>query len=136
MRIKNLKTYYLKHTETVVDKKEGGRRIAFSQTAIPIKANIYDDEQKLVPQMQGIKSSTQKVMLFHPPSEVTCVLDEKTGQERYVFTVDDESSQYITVGDGVCVYVAAATNPDYRICSMVLCGGHLECVLERIYGRT
>ncbi len=135
MRIKNLKTYYLKHAETILDKKEGGRRLAFSQTAIPIKANIYDDEQKLVPQMQGIKSSVQKVMLLNPLKGVACE-QGKNGQEQYVFMLEDGSSQYITAGDGVCVYVAPETNPDYRIYSVVLCGGHLECVLERIYGRT
>lgn len=135
MRIKSLKTYYLKHAETILDKKEGGRRLAFSQTAIPITANVYDDDQKLVPMMQGIKSTVQKVMLFSP-DEVVCLQDAETGQERYTFCLEDGSSHYITAGDGVCVYVAPETNPDYRIYSVVLCGGHLECVLERIYGRT
>lgn len=135
MRIKNLKPYYLKHAETILDKKEGGHSIAFSQTAIPIKANIYDDDQKLVPMLQGIKSSAQKVMLFCPGGEVECVQDAETGQERYTFILDG-SSQYLTAGDGVCVYVAPETNPDYRISGVTLCGGHLECVLERIYGRS
>jgi len=135
MRIKSLKTYYLKHTETVVDKKEGGRRQAFSQTAIPINANVYDDDQKLVPGMQGIKSSVQKIMLF-APNGLACMQDAETGQERYTFCLEDGSSHYITAGDGVCVHVVPETNPDYRICSMVRCGRHLECILERIHGRT
>lgn len=130
MRIKDLKTYYLRQRETTRDPKEGHRKEGFAGSAVPIKASIYDDTQGINNTYYGIQYAAQKVMLFDAPGLV-CVHDQDTGQERYAFRGEDSNVSYIGVGDGICVYVEPDAAPDYRIKSILHCG-HLVCGLEKI----
>ena len=128
MRIKGLKTYCLKPREIIRDRKEGGRREAFSREGVEIQAFIYDENHTLLPASGGIRYVSEKVMLFAPP-ELSCSCDT-AGQERYLYRDGDEMSA-ICAGDGVCVYMPPDAEPDYRITSIVW-QGHLVCKLERI----
>ncbi len=129
MQIRGLKTYYLKHREIIRDNKEGGRREAFSQTSIKIDAHIYDDVQNLKATSGGIQKIVEKVMLFNP-RDIDCVHEAATKQVKYCFSVG-ENTEYVVVGDGLCVHVPSDEEPDYRIASIIWCG-HLECKLERV----
>lgn len=128
MRIKGLKTYCLKKREIILNKKEGGRREAFSLEGVLIQAYIYDDSHVLQPTSGGIRHVCEKVMLFAPP-ELSCTRDEE-GQEQYLFR-DGDKMAMICAGDGICVYALPDADPDYRITSIVM-QGHLVCKLERI----
>lgn len=131
MRIKNLKTYYLRNRETIRDPKEGARKEKFADQAVQIDADLYDDSKQMKNTYGGIQYITTKVMLFDAPGLV-CLHDAETGIEKYAFRRDaDGNVAYIGVGDGVCVYVDASAAPDYRITSILHCG-HLVCRLERI----
>lgn len=129
MRIKNLKPYYLKRREILRDGKEGGRRKTFAPDPAQIKAYIYDDIQNCQTEMHGIRQIREKIMLLDAPA-LQCVRDGETGVERYLFRNGGETTS-IAPGDGVCIYVDPAADPDYQIASIVQ-EGHLVCRLEKI----
>lgn len=124
MQLKNLKLYHLKNRQIVKDEKEGGRYEAFSSSAIPILANIYDKESKMNSSAAGVIREKQKIMLLDV--EYSIIYNQDTKQEQYIF-----STGHIESGDGVCVYVDNLEKPDYRI-SSITAAGHLVCQLEKI----
>lgn len=126
MRIRNLKTYYLKNRVTLKDEKEGGRWEAFSPAPVPIQANIYDKEQKLTGTDGGMVLDVHKKMLV-PADGVECKINPQNRQEMYIWP----DGHILSAGDGICVNVPPEGQPDYRITS-ILWQGHLVCRLERI----
>ena len=128
MRIKNLKPYYLKHRGTSKDKREGIKKEVFSEDAVRIEAYIYDDTQRVQPAAGGIRYIAEKIMLLDVP-ETACVSGD--GVEKHIFDDSNGNEEYISTGDGICVYVPPSSPPDYRIASIIH-AGHLVCRLERI----
>ena len=126
MRIKNLKEYYLKNRNVVTDEQEGGRYEAFSPVPISIRANIYDKDSSITSSIGGFVRKREKRMLMEAEN-VECIYDNNTRQEEYRFA----DGNFMRVGDGICVYVPADSEPDYRISNIRL-AGHFVCTLERI----
>lgn len=92
MRIKNLKTYYVK-SKTITTDNEGGKYHSYSDTPKEIKANIWPAGGKLQAEIYGERLNYILNMLY----DGDVVLNE---------------------GDGVCVYVDGNKPPDYSIISI------------------
>lgn len=92
MRIRNLKTYYLK-TKKIVTDGEGGKYPGYSDIPKEIKANIWPAGGKLQAEIYGERL-------------------------KYILNMLYDESETINEGDGVCVYVDSAKPPDYKVISI------------------
>lgn len=125
MRLKNLKTYYLKSC-TVARNSEGGRFATFSSEPVPVQANIYDSKDgERVPKVGGVSNRKEKTMLLDMKYDLIYSADQKVEIFRFC------DGNTMRTGDGVCVYASADQDPDYRIVS-IREAGHLVCRLEKM----
>ncbi len=92
MRLRYLKTYYLKK-KTLITDDEGGKYPGYEDTATIIKADIFPATGKLQAEIYGERLNYILNML-------------------YAGAVD------IAEGDGICVYVSSADKPDYKVISI------------------
>lgn len=92
MRVRNLKTYYLKK-KTVIEDGEGGKYPSYSDTPIELKANIWPASGKLQAEIYGERLNYIMNMLY-------------------------DGSEQLVEGDGICVFVDSNSKPDYKIISI------------------
>lgn len=92
MKIKNLKTYYLKPKIVITD-NEGGKYPGYSSTSTEIRANIWPASGKLQAEIYGLRLN-------------------------YILNMLYDGTEVINEGDGVCVYVEAENEPDYKVISI------------------
>lgn len=104
MRIKNKKIYYLKR-KIVIEDNEGGKYPGYSE-GIEINANISPASGKLQAEIYGERLNYILNMLYDGP-------------------------ETINEGDGICVYVPAHNEPDYKVISIKRYS-HLFIELEKI----
>ncbi len=105
MRIKNLKTYYLK-PKTIITDNEGGKYPGYSETPIKIKANIWPAGGKLQAEIYGERLN-------------------------YILNMLYDGTETINEGDGICVYVDGTKLPDYKVISIKRYS-HQHLELEKI----
>ena len=123
MRLKNKKTYYLK-TRTIVTDSEGGKYPGYSVTAVEINANISPASGKLQAEIYGLKLNSIMNMLYDEP--YTTVVRDKV-----LYYITQDSKAEFCEGGGICVYVTADSDPDYKIIS-IKPYSHLVMELEKI----
>lgn len=105
MRIKDLKSYWLKKKSIYTD-AEGGKYEDYSTTPVKIEANISPLSGRLASELYGLRTNYMLLMLCG-------------------------ASNDIKEGDGLCVYVKMNEKPDYKVVSIKRFS-HLVIELEKV----
>lgn len=106
MRPKFTKTYYHK---ALVDNKdnEGSKNRTYSSAATAITADIQPASGKVQAEQYGARLG-------------------------YILNMLYSGSTAISEGDGICVYVASAASPDYKVISVKKWSTHRQIELEKV----
>jgi len=92
MRVRNKQKYYLKR-KVVIEDDEGGKYPSYSTTSIEVEANIWPASGKLQAEIYGERL-------------------------KYIMNMLYDGNEGLVEGDGICVYVASTSTPDYKIISI------------------
>jgi len=111
MRLKRsrIKTYYCRKRESKKD-GEGSAYTAYGE-AVPFHGEIWQAGGKIQSEMYGARLSYIQNVRIHGKYSV---MQDKNGIAHYVF----EDGLDIVEGDGICVYSAPDTKPEYKIISI------------------
>lgn len=91
MRRSQMKSYNLKR-RVVTKNREGGPEVSY-EAAVPIKATIWPAGGRIQAEMYGERLS-------------------------YIKNMEYEGQEEMKEGDGICVFVDADADPDYKIISI------------------
>lgn len=121
MILKNTIPIYIRNKSITKDSTEGGSIVTYG-TAYAIEATVYDQKGEQESNIYGKTLPLTKKLLIDKPFTSSI----NAGVERFTFT----DGTYIQPADGVCLYAASTTSPDYEIQSINPVG-HLQVVISK-----